>query len=226
MIRINKKQKELIKIYLVLFALALVVINWNSVSWVFNYRALSGFVYDFFHPYQESTLLSNETGISIANAAQPSLVTAATFPYSQKANSLEVPAISLVTPLVIGSSTSIPSLERELDRGVVFYPGSVLPGEKGHMVILGHSAPPNWPKIKHDWVFTDLEDLRVGDQIFLHFNNTQYTYRVTSTKVIQKGEEITTNGLEESNNVLTLVSCWPPGKDYKRITVQAELVIN
>lgn len=225
MYTINKQQKELIKIYLFLFALMFLIINWSSVSWVFNYREMYGLIHGFFNPYEESPLLANAAGIDISNATTPGRVILSTaYPYSSKSNSLEIPTIGLVTPLVIGSSTNISALEKDLDKGVVYYPGSVLPGEKGQIIILGHSAPPNWPHIKHDWVFTDIEDLNVGEQIILYFNNTQYTYRIIDKKVIQKGEEIRANGLDATNNILTIVSCWPPGKDYKRMTVQAELI--
>jgi len=112
---------------------------------------------------------------------------------------------------------------KDLDAGVVFYPGSVYPGQTGQMIILGHSAPPGWPTIKHDWVFTDLDKLSVGDTVLIDVNNKQYTYIVKQKDIIKKGADVPTNSSVTTNNVLTLISCWPPGKDYQRIAVQAEL---
>lgn len=241
----NKKQKELVKIYIVLFILIFIIINWDTVSWVFNYREISGLVYDFFNPYQDSAILvsaDNTTATPAVNpvptptinnaqpvAVQPVIQPAPQpqptkiYPYSDKTNSLEIPKINIVTALVVGKSTDIPTLEKDLDKGVVYYPGSVLPTQVGQIIILGHSAPPNWPHIKHDWVFSDLNSLSNGDQIILYFNNVQYTYKVINKAIIDRGQEIPTGGLDKTTNILTLVSCWPPGKDYKRITVQAEL---
>jgi LPXTG-site transpeptidase (sortase) family protein len=91
-------------------------------------------------------------------------------------------------------------------------------------VILGHSAPSGWPKIKHDWVFTDLDKLAPGDTIFIDLNNKQYTYAVKQKTIIKRGEEAPQDGLSADTNVLTLISCWPPGKDYQRIAVQAVLL--
>src|SRR5438477_406870 len=128
----NSKQKELVKVFIFLFILSFIVINWNDVSWIFNYKELSGLAYDFFNPYQENTSI-------VANAAViPGTKQAA---YSDTNNTLEIPAINLTTSVVIGASTNIAALENQLDKGVVYYPGSVLPGEKGEIVILGHSAP-------------------------------------------------------------------------------------
>lgn len=226
--KINKQQIELIKVYLFLFILLFTIINWNTVSWVFNYREVSGLVYDFFNPYPDSQLLVSASEITLPTAqiAQPAapIVNTANFPYSEKLNSLEIPTLNLVTPLVIGQSTDIAALERDLDKGVVYYPGSVLPGQNGQIVVLGHSAPPNWPRVKHDWVFSDIESLKVGDQIVIFFNNRQYTYRVIEKSIIKKGQDVGTFGLTGKNNVLTIVSCWPPGKDYQRIAVSAELI--
>ena len=143
--------------------------------------------------------------------------------YTDKQNTLEVPKISISVPIVFSSSTDKGLLTKDLDSGVVYYPGSVYPGQAGHIIILGHSAPPGWPKIKHDWVFTDLDKLTAGDTILIDLNNKQYTYIVTQKKIIQRGADVPQDNLSADSNVLTLISCWPPGKDYQRITVQAKL---
>ena len=58
----------------------------------------------------------------------------------------------------------------------------------------------------------------------VYFENRQFTYKVTEKNIIQRGQEVSANGLNGKNNILTLVSCWPPGKDYQRIAVYAELI--
>ena len=113
---------------------------------------------------------------------------------------------------------------KDLDLGVVYYPGSVYPGQVGQAIILGHSAPPGWPQVKHDWVFTNIESLTAGDIILISLNNKQYKYIVRQKTIIQRGAEVPFDNLAANSNVLTLISCWPPGKDYQRITVQAILV--
>ena len=127
--KINKKQKQLIQIYIVLFALMFVTINWGSVSWVFNYRVMSGLAYDFFNPYQEHDVLAASKNTAAANApsAQPvennvPVVVRPVYPYTNKSNSIEIPSISITSPLIVGRSTDILTVTKELDGGVVYCP--------------------------------------------------------------------------------------------------------
>ena len=224
----NKKQKELVKIFIFLLVFSSILVNWNSIAWLFNYRVMSTLVSDFFNPYEDSELLVSANNLKLPPKQNLPINQAAenqkTYPYSQKSNSIEIAKIGITAPIVIGESTELTSLEKNLDQGTVLYPGSVSPSQNGQTVILGHSAPPGWPKIKYDWVFSNINDLNFGEEITLHFNNKQYTYKVIKKDIVKPGEEIPSNGLEANNNVLVLVSCWPPGKNYLRIAVQAQLM--
>lgn len=228
----NNKQKQLIIAFVFLFAISSVIINWNDVSWLFNYRVVNSLVYDFFNPYENALLVSannmtiNPSIDGPVTVANKPVAPTKTYPYSQKSNSIEIPGINISAPVILGQSADLKILTRDLDNGVVFYPGSVMPEESGQTVILGHSAPPNWPHIKYDWVFTEINNLNIGDRIILHLNHKQYTYKVVEKNIIQVGQDVGSHRLNGENNILTLISCWPPGKNYKRIAVQAELIEN
>ncbi len=219
----NKNQKDLLKIFTFIFIISFILINWSDVSWLFNYRAIEGLAYDFFHPYQDSKLLVTKITMPV-NVPKLETVNVKTYPYTNKDNSIEIPSLSITAPIVIGQSTDNIIISKDLDKGAVYYPGSVLPGQEGQIIILGHSSPPNWPNIKYDWVFTDINSLKFGDQVILHFNNHQYIYRVRTKTIINPGQDIQQPPESDKSNILVLVSCWPPGKDYKRIAVEAELV--
>lgn len=238
--------KKIFKAAVLIYMASFLIINWNDISWIFNYKEVSGLMSDFFNPYPSidastmdayfypnhsssgpvsDTQIKNtataEKGIQALAISQPSASIQTN--YTDKQNTLEVPKISLSVPIIFADSTDKESLAKNLDLGVVYYPGSVYPGQTGEIVILGHSAPPGWPTIKHDWVFTDLDKLSAGDSIMIDLNNKQYTYIVRQKTIIKRGEDIPADNLAANSNVLTLISCWPPGKDYQRITVQAEL---
>ena len=220
----NRKQKNLLMSFVSLYLVAFFLFNWNDVSWIFNYRTVSGLLYDFFNPYQSieassasDILINNSANYSVTNNDQQ-----IERPYSSKTNILEAPSIGISVPIIIAQSTNIGVLTKYLDK-VVYYPGSVLPGQIGQIVVLGHSAPPNWPKTKNDWVFSDLNNLNYGDQIHLYFDHKEYIYYVREKKILAKGQEIIPTPLVNNGNVLILVSCWPPGKNLQRIAVQAEL---
>jgi len=135
----------------------------------------------------------------------------------EKPDSIEIPKIQIVAPLVFVASAEKSIFSAALDRGVVHYPDSALPGEEGQIIFLGHSAPLGWPKIKHDWVFSDLNDLVAGDEIIIYFQNQKYSYFVQKKTILDKGEDLP-QGFTEG---LVLLTCWPPGADQRRMAVMA-----
>jgi LPXTG-site transpeptidase (sortase) family protein len=223
----KKQAKKLLKAAVLIYLASFLIINWNDVSWIFNYKEVSGLVSDFFNPYPSINASAMDAYFypnHSQETATPEAIKNIKTIYTDKQDTLEVPKISIAVPIIFADSTSTDSLAKNLDLGVVYYPGSVYPGQIGQSIILGHSAPPGWPKIKHDWVFTDLDKLSPGDTILIDLNNKQYTYIVKQKTIIKRGADVPQDNLSASNNVLTLISCWPPGKDYQRIAVEAELL--
>ena len=200
--------KRLYKAFLFIFLVSFLIINWNDISWIFNYRVISQTISNFF---QKDSPIESKMPETIE------------FEYSEQENSLEIPKIEVLAPLIFVED--IDEVHKTLDKGVVHFPDSVLPGEKGQTIILGHSAPPNWPDINYDNVFTLLNELEKGDEIFVFFNHQKYNYLVERTIFLERGEEISEDSLTNSDNMLILISCWPPGKDIRRIAVEAKLKI-
>ena len=199
--------KKLWKVFIILFLVIFVIFNWNEVSWIFNYRAVSGLLSDFFKGSDKEIQKDDR------------------YDDYYKENSLEIPKIEVSAPLVFIETAEQKEIQKSLDVGVVHFPDSVLPGQAGQTIILGHSAPPGWPRIKYDWIFSRLNELIEGDEIYVFFNNRKYEYIVTRKVFLEKGEEISQEHLTNSDNMLVLISCWPPGKDIRRIAVEAALKI-
>jgi len=243
----NKEKLKLIKILIAIYIASFLIINWNDVSWVFNYQAMSGLVSDFFNPYpttdasfmvnfypnhsQDTFVAQEEDQVIQDQVITPTTPTPAPvkevvvkYTYTDNENTIEIPKIKITAPIIFSQSTEKQSMLKDLDKGVVYYPGSVYPGQVGQIVILGHSAPPNWPHIKHDWVFSELNSLSVGDIINIDINHKRYVYKVKQKTIIQKGQDTSSIVTIKDGNSLMLVSCWPPGKNYLRIAVEAELV--
>lgn len=142
--------------------------------------------------------------------------------FSEKTNSILVPKIGIEAPLIFPNESDTDFTD-DLNRGVVHYPGSGLPGKQGETIFLGHSAPLGWPKLPYNWIFSDLKKLEPQDEIYIFFQNCEYKYEVMSKYFVDKGQELPALSLE-SESVLTLISCWPPGRAFQRIVVRAELV--
>lgn len=214
----NRVAKRLLKPFILLFLVNFLIFNWNSVSWIFNYRVISGAISDF------SGRISGRISGFFAQIGEKINIIGQLkdINYTNKENSLEIPKIGVLAPLIVANSNE-KDWEAELNRGVVIFPNSSLPGQTGQTIILGHSAPSNWPKIKYDWVFSQLNELEEKDEIKLYFNNQEYTYYVKSKIFLEKGEETSNNYSTDAENILLLISCWPPGKNLRRIMVEAKL---
>lgn len=139
-----------------------------------------------------------------------------------KENSLKIQKLEVEVPLIFSKMTEVKEIVKDLLKGAAVYPGSGSPGGEGRMFILGHSSPPGFPKLKYYWVFSKLNDLETGDEIFINFENKQYRYRVTQKMFLAKGQEIpiTEDG---PLSVIYLITCWPPGQDVRRLAVEAVL---
>ena len=212
--------KRFWKAFIFLFLISFLIINWSQVSWVFNYRAVSGLIDDF---SKEKEIDSEELiGDSSIVLPENNLVLEK-FEFSEKENSLEINKIDINVPLIFVKTDNITEITKALDSGAVHFFNTSLPGEPGETVILGHSAPPGWPKIKYDWIFTRVNELENGDQINIYFNNQKLNYFVSNKFFLEKGEEVPQYS-KDLGNVLVLISCWPPGKDVRRIAVEARLI--
>lgn len=208
--------KELLRPFIIVFILVLIFWNWNSISWIFSYRVLSESVLSFLHKIPPATqeYAGDEAGEVLATETEKVAGVA-------KEDSIEISKIGITAPLVF--INNVDEAHAALDRGVVLYPTSVLPGVVGQTIILGHSAPEGWPMIKHDWVFSDLNDLVAGDEFFIYYKGGKLTYSVVDKIFLERGEEIPANDLTKTKNMVVLISCWPPGKDVRRIAVEAIL---
>ncbi|MDP2926818.1 MAG: sortase [bacterium] len=164
-----------------------------------------------------SDVLSSRSGIEAS--LKPEKIK---FVLTEKPDSLEIPRLSLGVPLVFSKMAEVKEVVKDLLRGVAVYPGSDSPGGEGRMFILGHSSPPGWPKLKYYWVFSQLNDLETGDEIFINFENKQYRYQITQKIFLAKGEEIPVNE-NNSQQLIYLITCWPPGQDVRRLAVEAVL---
>ena len=211
---IKKENKILFKYFILVFSISALMINWQKISWMFNYKEISGMASDFFQ--KEISVDNEKISISLTD------VRADRFEFSEKNNQIEIPKISISVPLVFPRESEKTNLERFLDKGAILFPESSLPGSAGETIVLGHSAPPGWPKIKHDWIFTRISELNKGDKIIIYYNHRKYGYTVFDKFILDKGQKVP-NSLKNSQNALVLLSCWPPGKNYKRMAIRATL---
>jgi sortase A len=197
-------KKILLKYFLIFFFISFLIFNWQKISWIFH----PGYVLRTVSFY----LFEKEKAEKVQQKEEQK-----TEEFYEKEDSIEIPKIKISAPLIVVGKEE--EVKKTLDRGVVLWPGSALPGEKGQVIILGHSAPQNWPKIKYDWVFSNLNLLEKDDEILIYFRNKKYVYSVENKIFLNRGQELPKTDPEKS--VLFLISCWPPGKNFRRIAIEA-----
>lgn len=192
------------KFFILIFSIIFLVLNWQRVVLIFNYQVLR----EKFSFFQEKKIKDKREGFL--------------------ENKLHIPKLSLEAPIISQKKkTSKKELEKLLKKGVLLYPELALPGEQGTAIILGHSAPPSWPEINFDNIFNDLTQLEFGDEIFVYFNQKKFIYQVFDQKIfLPKEEEKFLSKDNKEEPLLILLTCWPPGKNFKRLAVISRLVNN
>lgn len=230
--------RKFCKPFVILFILSFIVINWSEIDWLFNYKffasALGGITDNFSAEAREKIPSPAASPSGDFSAELPTTEIIKDLPEvsaerkqdedSLTGSRIEIPKIGVIAPVMLSEGESQEDFLAALKKGALYFPDSVLPGDKGALLILGHSAPPNWPKINYDWIFNDLYLLEQGDFIYLDTSHKRYTYKVSEKLFVNKKEGVPDYILRSEKSYIVLISCWPPGKDAKRIIIAAELI--
>lgn len=153
--------------------------------------------------------------------SSPSLVITSS---AQKAENPEptliIPKINVDAPTIIdGSIRSEEQIQLALRNGVLHFPGTALPGEKGNSVIIGHSSGRLWAPGDYKFVFSLLEKLETGDKIFLDYDGIRYAYEITERTIVDPTQVSVLNQTEDYR--LTLITCHPVGTNTQRLVLSA-----
>jgi sortase A len=110
-----------------------------------------------------------------------------------------------------------------LEKGVVIYPFTPRPGEKGNSVLFGHSSNNIFNHGVAKFVFVRLHQLEVGDTYAINYGGKQYVYKIFN-KVIVKPNQVEYLYQSPKPVMSTLITCDPPGTAYNRLILQAEQI--
>ena len=124
---------------------------------------------------------------------------------------IEIPRTDTYLPISHG--TDAETLEKSVGHVI----GSSLPvGGKGtHAVLSGHSG------MADQKMFSDLEELHLGDIFYLHILNETLAYKISGIETVLP-EDTSLLGIEPDKDKVTLVTCTPFGVNTHRLLVQAE----
>lgn len=145
----------------------------------------------------------------------------------------EAPAPSLITSEIKEYYLSIPRLKiydalvkvgnENLDKSLIHYPGTALPGKYGNAVVFGHSVLPQFfnPK-NYLTIFSTLPTIKKGEEILVDFDQVRYRYLVEDLKEVPPND-IGILSQNYSDAHITLVTCVPPGTYLRRLVVIGKL---
>lgn len=136
---------------------------------------------------------------------------------SVTAYTLSIPKLGIADALAIISGD-------DLNRSLIHYGGTGLPGEYGTAVIFGHSVLPQfYNPTKYKTIFSTLPTLKTGDEIFIRYDGVQYRY-VIYEMIVTQPNDLTPLEQRFDDSYVTLITCVPPGTYWKRLNVRARLV--
>jgi len=145
----------------------------------------------------------NELTVEPTPAPAPAQVASVSADFSD--TRIIIPAISVDAHIIFPNSTDVDVLNNGLLKGVVHYPGSALPGEKGKMFLFGHSTT---LAVVHNQAFksfSGLKDLRTGDIVKIQTSDKEYRYRVLTMRIAEVDKEIIS--FDSEKPMLVLLTC-------------------
>lgn len=111
----------------------------------------------------------------------------------------------------------------DLDRNLIHYGGTGLPGEFGTGVVFGHSVLPQFfNPTNYKTIFSTLPTLKDGDEIFVNYDGVLYKYIVIGMRVVDPSD-ISVLEQKYDDSYLGLVTCVPPGTYWKRLFVLTKM---
>lgn len=126
---------------------------------------------------------------------------------------VEIPKIDIKLPIYHGTSDEV------LQKAAGHLEGSSLPigGENTHAVISAHRGLPSAS------LFTDLDQLEIGDHFLIHVLDETLCYEVDQILVVDP-EDTSALAVEDGEDLITLLTCTPYGVNTQRLMVRGHRV--
>jgi LPXTG-site transpeptidase (sortase) family protein len=136
-----------------------------------------------------------------------------------------IPSINVEIPVnYTETSTNEDTIENDLQDGVVHYPTTVMPGEKGNTAFFGHSSNNIFNKGKYKFAFVLLHTLVPGDTFYLTNNNKVYVYKVISKDIVDPSDVAVLGPVAGQTATATLITCDPPGTSLHRLIIVGQQI--
>ncbi len=137
---------------------------------------------------------------------------------------LIIPKLNVEVPVVYNvPSNEEKDIQKGLEDGVVHYPTTPYPGQKGNVGIVGHSSNNIFNPGKYKYVFTLLNKLQEGDIFIMNYNGQRFVYKIYKRQVV-KPSDVWVLNTQEKESTATLITCDPPGTNVNRLVLVGEQI--
>lgn len=124
---------------------------------------------------------------------------------------IKIPSVSIDLLLVEGTAS------KDLNWGAGHLTATPMPGEVGNCAIAGHR------NYTFGSYFSRLGEVKIGDQITVTYNKTEYTYEAYEILTVLPTDNSVLGQTDESS-ILTLITCTPKGTNTHRLIIHAKLI--
>ncbi len=138
---------------------------------------------------------------------------------------LEIPSLNINVPIIWSKGEK--DFTKDLQMGVIHYPGTAVPGQIGTTYISGHSSNYIWAKGNYNYVFTKLGNLADNASFKITVVQKNGKDAILHYVVTHRKEYSPTDSAQYQNtgkSLVALSTCWPVGSTAKRLVVYGELM--
>jgi len=128
---------------------------------------------------------------------------------------IDIPSINVMLPIYHGTEEKV----RAIAIGHLDWTSLPVGGESTHCVVSGHRGLPSAR------LFTDLDQMAVGDYFMLNILDEVLTYEVDQIRIVEP-ENTDDLLIQEGKDLCTLVTCTPYGVNTHRLLVRGHRVDN
>lgn len=158
-------------------------------------------------------------------SATPLIIGTAGLDAADKPDEVIIPKINLEIPVDYSeTSTNEATIENDLENGVVHYPTTELPGQRGNAAFFGHSSNNIFNPGHYKFAFVLLHTLVPGDSFYLIKNHNVYVYKVISKTIVDPNDVSVLNDVPGQVATATLITCDPPGTSLHRLVVVGQQI--
>lgn len=137
---------------------------------------------------------------------------------------LEIPANNISVPITW--TKDVKDFDNDLKKGLVHYPGTVMPGEVGTSYISGHSSGYLWDKSPYKQVFAILGQVKDGTSFKITVVENSGKTVIYHYVVERRGEfaaDDQAQFVNTADSIVALSTCWPVGTTARRLVLFGKL---